>query len=193
MKTYISIFVLAAGFLVWECSPKKHEKTAEEIAATEDSLKAVEAAKTAERKAQLKAAREAKEQQRRAAWEEKSKAGATYKDAKGNIVYYKGEVDPTFNGGREEMFKYLNANLKYPDQALRNRDEGTVFVDFVVDKKGNVRDVVATESTWEKVDSTLVNEAVRVVSGMPTWVAGTQKGKPVDVAYSIPITFELDY
>jgi TonB family protein len=192
MKTYFSILVIAVSALVWECSPKKHEKTAEEIAATADSIKNVEAAKLADRKAKLKELRESKEQQRRSALAEKAKGSPTYKDANGNVVYYMGEVQPSYTGGNDEMFKYLNANLKYPEAAINNRDEGTVFVDFVVDKKGKVRDVIATESTWEKVDSTLVREAMRVVSEMPVWVAGTQKGKAVDVAYSIPITFELD-
>lgn len=192
----ISIFLIAISALMWACN-SKHEKTAEEVAAAEDSVKNAEAAAkeraAAERKAKLKEVRDAKEQQIRTAWEEKSKTARTYKDAKGNVVYYKGEVDPSFTGGRDAMMKYLRENLKYPESALNNRDEGTVWVDFVVDKKGKVKDVSAKESTWSQPDSTLVSEAVRVVSAMPAWQPGTQGKKPVDVAYTIPITFELDY
>lgn len=195
MKTYISIFVIAMSLIVVGCNSKR-EKTAEEIKATEDSLQMVREdslrAVVADRKAKLKEARDAKANQRRTVWEEKAKTSPTYKDKSGNVVYYKSEVDPSYTGGSEAMNQYLKDNLKYPETALNNRDEGTVFVEFVVDKKGKVRDVVAVESTWNQADSTLVNEAVRVVSGMPTWVAGTKGGKPVDVAYSIPITFELD-
>ena len=90
------------------------------------------------------------------------------------------------------MRKYLRDNLKYPESAQDDGVEGTVFVDFVVDKKGAVTNVSATETTMTTVDSALVNEAVRVVSVMPAWTPGTQGGKPVDVAYSIPITFELN-
>lgn len=86
---------------------------------------------------------------------------------------------------------YLQNNLKYPESARSKGIEGTVYVDFVVDKKGKVTDATATETTLAEVDSALVVEAVRVVSAMPAWAPGTQGGKPVDVAYSIPITFEL--
>ena len=192
MKIYFSIFVLLMTVMVWGCNPKKHEKTAEEIAATEDSLKQVKAAELAERKAKLREARDAKTAQRRSAIEEKAKASPTYKDASGKTVYYRVEVDPRYEGGEEAMMKYLQENLKYPESARSEGVEGTVYVDFVVDKKGKVRDVTATETTLAEVDSTLIAEAVRVVSTMPAWGAGTQGGKPVDVAYSIPITFELE-
>jgi TonB family protein len=192
MKIYFSIFVLAMTVIVWGCNPKKHEKTAEEIAATEDSLKQVKATELAERKTRLREARDTKAAQRRTAIEEKSKTSPTYKDAAGNVVYYKVEVEPKYAGGEEAMTKYLQDNLKYPESARKEGLEGTVFVDFVIDKKGAVRDVTATETTLAQVDSALVAEAVRVVSAMPAWTAGTQSGKPADVGYSIPITFELE-
>ena len=192
MKIYLSIFVLAVTLIASGCNPKKHEKTAEEIAATEDSLKQVQAAELAEAKAKIKEARDAKTAQRRAALEEKAKASPTYKDKEGKLVYYKVEVDPKYTGGEEAMTKYLQDNLKYPESARKEGVEGTVYVDFVVDKKGKVRDVTATETTLAEVDSALVTEAIRVVSAMPAWTAGTQGGKPADVAFSIPITFELN-
>lgn len=191
MKIYFSIFVLAMIVIVSGCNSKKHEKTAEEIAVTEDSLKQVKVAELAERKAKLKEARDAKTAQRRAAIDEKAKTSPTYKDAVGKLVYYKVEVDPKYAGGEEAMTKYLQDNLKYPESARSEGVEGTVYVDFVVDKKGVVRDVTATENTLAEVDSTLITEAIRVVSAMPAWLPGTQGGKPADVAYSIPITFEL--
>lgn len=195
MKTYFSIFILAAMVAVWGCNSKK-EKTAEEIAFTEDSLKRVEeerkAAELAEHKAQLKTARDAKAEQRRMAWDEKTKKSPSYKDKSGKTVYYKGETDPTYTGGEQAMVQYLRDNLKYPEAARSKGQEGTVWVDFVVDSKGKVREVSATESTWDQVDPELVNEAVRVVTEMPTWKAGTKGGKPVDIAYNVPITFELE-
>ncbi|MEI9917443.1 MAG: TonB family protein [Bacteroidota bacterium] len=195
MKTYLSIFVLAMMVIVSGCN-SKHEKTAEEKAATEDSLKNAKAAELAEqkaqRKAQLKEAREMKEEQRRAALAEKAKASLTFKDASGKVVYYKSEVDPQYQGGNEAMMKYLRENVQYPEAAKTKGVEGTVFVDFIIDNKGKVRDVKASETTLDQVDSALIDEAVRVVSSMPAWVAGTKGGKPVDVAYSIPITFEIE-
>lgn len=193
MKKYISIFAIAISAIVWGCNSKP-EKTAEQIAAAEtakeDSLKNAAATELANRKAMLKKARETKELERRTAMEEQVKASLTFKDASGKLVYRKSEVAPSYAGGDDAMAKYLSDNLKYPESAQRKGIEGTVFVDFIVDKKGKVREVVATETTLLEVDSTLVNEAIRVVSEMPAWVAGSQHGKPVDVAYSIPISFE---
>src|ERR1700755_1103476 len=91
MKTYISILVIAMSAIAWGCS-SKHEKTAEEIAATEDSRRIAEkdaaAAQFAERRAKLKETRESKAEQRRMAMEEKAKTSPTYKDKNGNVVYY---------------------------------------------------------------------------------------------------------
>jgi len=191
MRIYFSIFVLAMMVIVWGCN-SKHEKTAEEIAATEDSVRQAKVAELAERKAKLKEVRDAKAAQRRAAIAEKAKTSPTYKDASGQVVYYKVEVDPKYTGGEEAMTKYLQDNLKYPESARSKGVEGTVFVDFIVDKKGVVKNAAATETTLAEVDSALIAEAVRVVSAMPKWDPGTQGGKPADVAYSIPITFELE-
>jgi protein TonB len=64
-------------------------------------------------------------------------------------------------------------------------------VDFVVDEKGRVREVVATDAVGEDVDLSFKEESVRVVAAMPGWKAGMQNGKAVDVSFSIPITFEI--
>jgi periplasmic protein TonB len=90
------------------------------------------------------------------------------------------------------MMEYLRANLTYPDQAQRDGVEGTIFVDFIIDKNGSVRDIIATDVVGENIDQALKDEAVRVVTGMPTWVPGTQRGVAVDARYSVPITFQLN-
>jgi len=123
----------------------------------------------------------------------KGKTTPTYKDKSGKIVYNKAEVDPSFTGGNNEMKKYLRDNLNYPKQAEDDGIEGTVFVDFVVDDRGSVREVTASDVVGEDVDLMLKNEAVRVVASMPAWVPGTQRGKAVDTRFSIPITFQLNW
>ncbi len=70
--------------------------------------------------------------------------------------------------------------------------EGTVFVDFVVGAGGAVRDAEVTEATNDAAKQAFSEEAIRVVSSMPAWTPGTQRGKPVDVRVSLPITFQLD-
>ena len=153
-----------------------------EMAATED---------VTVKRARIENERVEKAEQRALAVAEKAKANLTYKDASGKIVYNKAEVDPAFTGGDKEMRKYLRENLKYPEAARDRGVEGTVFVEFVVDATGNVREVVASDVVGDNVDQELKDESVRVVTAMPKWVAGQQRGKSVDASFSLPITFEL--
>jgi protein TonB len=153
-----------------------------EMAATED---------VTVKRARIEKERVEKAEQRALAVAEKAKANLTYKDASGKIVYNKAEIDPAFTGGDKEMRKYLRENLKYPEAARDKGVEGTVFVEFVVDATGNVREVVASDVVGDNVDQELKDESVRVVTAMPKWVAGRQRGKSVDASFSLPITFEL--
>ena len=69
--------------------------------------------------------------------------------------------------------------------------EGTVFVDFVIGANGIVREVVVKDAPGEDVDPSFKTEAIRVVSSMPKWTPGKQNGKPIDVSYSLPVTFQI--
>lgn len=191
MKNYLLLFAVASTLTIWQgCSPKNEEAASGKSGdATQVALVKAEADEAAAAKrAQIIKAKAEKEQQRKLALAEKIKLTPTYKDESGNIVYYKSEVDPSYNGGMDELSKYLRKNLKYPEGVT---DEGTVFVDFIIDAKGRVRDVLATDAVGENVDFRFKEEAVRVVSAMPGWNAGRQNGKAVDVAFSVPITFEM--
>jgi TonB family protein len=145
------------------------------------------AKRTARTKARLE-----KEEQRRLAVLAKAGLSPTYSDLKGNVVYYKAEVDPAYTGGMEGLETYLKANLIYPTGAREKGLEGTVFVDFVIDTRGRVREVVASDVVGEDVDASFKEESVRVVAGMPAWNPGRQHGIAVDAAFSIPITFQLE-
>jgi protein TonB len=195
MKKNISILVLVLSFVVFQGCSSKTEKNEQEKIDQETTEAQLVNDKNAEeisaKKAKLAKERAEKEEQRREAIEAKAKLSTTYKDASGNLVYYKAEVDPSYAGGQSELAKYLRDNLKYPPNAMENKIEGTVFVDFVINKNGKVREVVATDLIGEDVDLSLKEEAVRVVAAMPDWKAGVQHGVPVDVSFSIPITFEL--
>lgn len=143
------------------------------------------------KRAAIEKARAAKQEERMLAVAQKAKSSLTFKDASGKIVYNKAEVDPSFRGGEKALMTYLRDNLRYPKAAEDKGIEGTVFVNFIVDEKGFVREVMASDVIGDDADQLLTNEAVRVVTSMPAWVAGRQHGKDVDVNFSIPITFEL--
>ena len=197
MKKSLHVVVLLCAFgALQSCGPKTSENTgtldSAATAADDVSASIENTEEVAAKRAQIEKAREEKSEQRALAVAEKAKANLTYKDASGKTVYNKAEIDPSFTGGEKEMKKYLRDNLKYPEAARDNGVEGTVFVDFVVDEAGKVREVVASDVVGENVDQALKDESVRVVAAMPTWVAGQQHGKSVDASFSIPITFELN-
>ena len=96
------------------------------------------------------------------------------------------EEMPKFTGGDAKLMEFLMMNMKYPESAIKAKQQGRAVVGFVVGKDGTVSDVYIEKSTGYDV---LDNEAMRVVKSMPAWEPGKQKGKPVDVKYFVPITF----
>jgi TonB family protein len=193
MKHFVIIFACIAALTLGSCDNKKkeEEKRAAELKAQQDSI---DAAKTAwdERRARIKKDRDEYSERRRLAAEERAKANASYKDAKGRTVYYVVDVNPTFRGSQEQLEDYIKDNIEYPVSAQTDKIEGTVFVDFVVGSDGVVRDAEVAETTGEDVKQNLSAEALRVVQNMPAWTPGTKGGKPVDVRVSLPITFQLE-
>lgn len=104
-----------------------------------------------------------------------------------NEVFVIVEQMPVFPGGDEALRKYLAQSVKYPVIAQENGIQGRVFVSFVVSAKGEVTNVKVARP----FDPNLDKEAVRVVQSMPKWSPGMQRGKPVKVAYTVPINFVL--
>ncbi len=98
------------------------------------------------------------------------------------------ENQPEFPGGRDEMFKYLGQNIKYPEAAAKANVTGKVFVNFVVTTEGEIKDITILKGIGFGADA----EAVRVVKNMPRWKPGMQSGRAVNVRYNLPIAFEID-
>ena len=98
------------------------------------------------------------------------------------------EKMPVFpNGGMPGLMKYLSDNIRYPEAAKVAGIQGRVTVVFVVDKDGSITNV----KTLRGVDAELDKEAIRVISAMPKWIPGMQKGKAVKVRYTVPVMFRL--
>lgn len=98
------------------------------------------------------------------------------------------EEMPEFPGGMGECLKFLGKNIKYPVEAQKAGVQGKVIVQFVVEKDGNI----ANPKVVRSIDPDLDGEAIRVISIMPKWKPGMQKGQPVRVKYTVPVTFRLD-
>ncbi len=102
-------------------------------------------------------------------------------------VYTVVEQMPEFVGGDNARVKFLSENIKYPELAKEKGIMGTVFVSFVVDEFGTVKDAKILRGIGGGCDE----EALRVVKLMPKWKPGKQSGKPVNVAFNMPIKFML--
>jgi len=97
------------------------------------------------------------------------------------------EKMPVFPGGDKGLLFWLNRNINYPEIAIQNGDQGIVYVSFVVGKDGKV----SNAQVVRKGSPSLDEEALRVVSDMPSWEPGKQRGIPVRVSYTVPIRFQL--
>jgi len=104
-------------------------------------------------------------------------------------IYVVVEQMPEFKDGREGLYKYLGEKIRYPEEAVKNNIEGRVFVTFVVEKDGSV----SNAKILRGVNTSLDEEALRVVENMPKWKPGKgEDGKPVRVQYNLPIVFKLN-
>jgi TonB family protein len=105
-----------------------------------------------------------------------------------NGVYNYAEVLPQFPGGQDDLAKFVQDHIQYPQDALDNGVEGTVDVTFAVDETGKV---YSPSINGEKLGYGLDDEALRVINMMPKWTPGRIKGKNVKTWYDLPITFTL--
>ena len=95
---------------------------------------------------------------------------------------------PEFPGGDLGLMKFIQKNVKYPAIAKEYNITGKVYVSFIVDKQGKVTNVKIVRG----VDKNLDAEALRVVSMLPKYKPGKQRGKSVRVMFTIPINFTLN-
>lgn len=102
-------------------------------------------------------------------------------------IVSRAEVAPSFPGGDSQLYSWLAGNIVYPPAAAENKIKGRVVVQFVVLSGGSIGETKVVRS----VDADLDKEAVRVVKAMPKWNPGTVGGKPVNVWYTLPITFNI--
>lgn len=148
-------------------------------------VKSVETSPVGQDTLRIKGKSEAKEQ--KAEWQV---VGFTSKEAEpdSSPVFHVVEKMPEFPGGMKECMNFLGTNIKYPAEAQKAGKQGRVIVQFVVEADGSVSHPAVVRS----VDPWLDGEAIRVISIMPKWKPGLQKGQPVRVKYIIPVTFSLD-
>ena len=112
---------------------------------------------------------------------------STAQTKKNDMEYCIVEMMPQYPGGLAAMLKYIRENIKYPEQAMKERIQGRVTVSFIVEKDGSISNVKAVRSVHPLLDK----EAVRMVKSMPKWSPGKNNGKPVRVRFNLPVMFKL--
>jgi periplasmic protein TonB len=97
------------------------------------------------------------------------------------------EQQAEFPGGQATLFKWLGENIKYPEEARMNKIQGKVILRFIIEKDGAISGVAVLRGTNDLLDK----EAVRVVSMMPRWKPGMQRGNEVRSYFTLPVIFKL--
>jgi TonB family protein len=105
----------------------------------------------------------------------------------GGEVFVVVEKMPVYPGGDEALFRFIYENVRYPAEAKEQGIQGKVILRFMIASDGAVEDITVVRGVHPLLDA----EAIRVMSIMPGWMPGTQGGKPVNVWYSVPISFSL--
>jgi TonB family protein len=97
------------------------------------------------------------------------------------------QTQPEFPGGADSLFNFLTHNLKYPRHAKLSGIHGRVYVGFLIDKTGELKNYRILSGVTDELN----DEAMRVVKAMPAWKPGTRAGENIDVQYVMPIDFIL--
>ncbi len=98
------------------------------------------------------------------------------------------EQMPQFPGGDAEMLRFIKTNLRYPVSAQENGIQGTVILNFVVNREGKITNIKVVRGIGFGCDE----ESVRVIGKMPDWSPGKQRGQAVSVSFTMPIRFVLN-
>lgn len=107
-----------------------------------------------------------------------------------NTVYDGSVIEkyPEFEGGMAAWAKFIQRNLRYPEEAMEKETQGKVFVSFVVEKDGSISNVSVIKGIGNGCDE----EAIRVIKKSPKWKPGQQHNTTVRVRYTMPLAFMLN-
>ena len=107
--------------------------------------------------------------------------------ADGDTIYSKPDKAPQYKRGLNFLYQFVAISIRYPREAKKQGIEGQVYVSFVIDEQGNVREVQAINGIGYGCDE----EAERVLSEATNWIPGEVDGKRVKVYLVLPVIFKL--
>jgi TonB family protein len=103
------------------------------------------------------------------------------------LNFSKVDIVPEFPGGMRKFYEYVAQNYDYPATARAQNISGRVTLSFIVEKDGSLSDIKILKDLGYGTGE----EAVRLLKNSPKWNPGILNGKPVRVAYALPITLNL--
>lgn len=95
--------------------------------------------------------------------------------------------EPHFPGTEMDLLQFLMRNIRYPQEARERRQEGMVYVSFMVNEDGSISDIRIEQGVCQSID----DEAMRIVSLMPKWVPRRENGVPKAMRFYLPVNFQL--
>lgn len=98
------------------------------------------------------------------------------------------EIHTEFPGGDEALLNFIRENIIYPAEAKQKSEQGKVYVKFVVEEDGSITNVEIARGVYDYFDE----EALRIISLMPTWIPGKVNGKTTRMNVVLPIVFKLN-
>jgi periplasmic protein TonB len=105
----------------------------------------------------------------------------------GKKIFTSVEQAPEFPGGLSEFYRFLGMNIRYPEIARKNKTQGRVIIQFIIERDGSVSTINVVRGVSKEIDE----ESVRVLKLSPKWNPGIQNSRPVRVSYTVPISFSL--
>jgi len=103
-------------------------------------------------------------------------------------MYMVTEELPSYTGGISALQKFLEDNIRYPEEAKKAGIKGKVYVNFIVNAEGRVIEAKIMQS----VSPLLNDEALRLTNLMKNWKPGSQHGETLSMAVTMPIEFKLE-
>jgi len=102
-------------------------------------------------------------------------------------IYDSLDIDAEFPGGIAELQRYINSHVRYPEESIDLKEQGKVYLEFIVETDGSVSHVVVVKGVSKNLD----NEAKRVIRTMPIWTPGVLNTVKVRARFRMPIVFAL--
>ncbi|MFA6863727.1 MAG: energy transducer TonB, partial [Dysgonamonadaceae bacterium] len=117
----------------------------------------------------------------------KDKDSTVVPDESSDDLFVVVEKQPEFPGGMQALMEFIGDSIRYPKESIENGIQGRVITNFIIHKDGSISDINITEG----IDPLLDAEAIRMISTMPKWKPGMQRGKAVNVRYTLPVVYRL--